>query len=115
MQELIKINASEQIKRFQEFIESSYYSQVVENLRNDHKFVVVDFAELSKFDLDLANDLLESPEDTIKAIELAVEQFDLEDIKGFKVRFKNLPKNQKITVRNIEANTLTNLCMQRVL
>ena len=103
MQELIKVNASEQIKRFQEFIESSYYSQVVENLRKDNKFVIIDFAELSKFDLDLANELLEYPEDTIKAAELAVEQFDLEDIKGFKVRFKNLPDNQKIMIRNIRS------------
>ena len=103
MQELIKINASEQIKRFQEFIESSYYSQIIENLRKDSKFVIVDFVELSKFDLDLANELLEYPEDTIKAAELAVEQFDLEDIKGFKVRFKNLPDSQKIMVRNIRS------------
>ncbi len=109
MQELVKVDASEQIKRFQDFIESYYYSQIVENLRKDNKFVVVDFAELSKFDLDLANDLLESPEDTIKAVELAVEQFDLEDIKGFKVRFKNLPENQKIMIRNIRSKHIDKL------
>ena len=100
MQELVKINASEQIKSFKDFLESFYYSQIVENLRKDNKFIIVDFADLSKFDLDLANELLESPEDTIKAVELAVEQFDLENIKGLKVRFKNLPGNQKIMIRN---------------
>jgi replicative DNA helicase Mcm len=109
MQELVKINASEQIKRFQDFLESFYYSQIVENLRKDNKFVIVDFAELSKFDLDLANELLESPEDTIKAVELAVEQFDLEDIKGFKVRFKNLPENQKIMIRDIRSKHIGKL------
>jgi|TARA_Y100000310_G_scaffold159944_1_gene159633 replicative DNA helicase Mcm len=103
MQELVKINATEQIKRFQDFLESYYYQQIIENLRKDYKFVVVDFAELSKFDLDLANELLENPEDTIKAAELAIEQFDLEDIKGFKVRFKNLPENQMIMIRNIRS------------
>ena len=103
MQELVKISPSEQIKSFQDFLESFYYSQIVENLRKDHKFVIVDFAELSKFDIDLANELLENPDDAIKAIELAVEQFDLEDIKGFKVRFKNLPSNQKIMIRNIRS------------
>lgn len=109
MQELVKIDASEQIKSFKDFLESFYYSQIVENLRKDNKFVVVDFVELSKFDLDLANNLLESPEDTIKAIELAVEQFDLEDIKGFKVRFKNLPENQKIMIRNIRSKHIGKL------
>ncbi|MBN4049128.1 minichromosome maintenance protein MCM [archaeon AH-315-M20] len=103
MQELVKIDVTEQIKRFQDFLESSYYSKIVENLRKDLKFVVVDFTELSKFDLDMANELLENPEDTIRAAELAVEQFDLEDIKGFKVRFTNLPENQKIMIRNIRS------------
>ena len=109
MQELVKINATEQIKRFQDFIESYYYTQIVENLRKDNKFVVVDFTDLSKFDLDLANQVLEDPEDTIKAAELAVEQFDLEDIKGFKVRFKNLPGNQKIMIRNIRSKHINKL------
>ena len=103
MQELVKIDATEQIKRFQEFLESYCYEQIIENLRKDNRYVVVDFTELSKFDLDLVNWLLESPEETIKAAELAVEQFDLENIKGFKVRFKNLPSNQQIMIRNIRS------------
>ncbi|MBI2135000.1 minichromosome maintenance protein MCM [Candidatus Woesearchaeota archaeon] len=103
MQELVKMDANEQIKRFHEFLESYYYGAILENLRKDLKFVAVDFAELSKFDLDLANELLEDPEDTIKAAEIALEQFDLEDIKGAKVRFSNLPKNQRILVRNIRS------------
>jgi len=109
MQELVKIDASEQIKLFQEFLESSYYSQIVENLRKDKKYVVIDFAELSKFDLDLANKLLEDPENTIKAVELAVEQFDLENITGFKVRFENLPDSQKIMIRNIRSKHIGKL------
>ena len=104
MQELVKIDASEQIKRFQDFLESYCYPQIIDNLRKDHKFVIVDFAELSEFDLDLANELLEAPEDTIKTAELAVEQFDLENIKGFKVRFNNLPENQTIMIRNIRSD-----------
>ena len=98
-----KIEASEQIRLFHEFLESSCYSQIVDNLRKDRKFIAVDFAELSKFDLDLANELLENPEDTIKAAELAVAQFDLENIQKFKVRFSNLPDSQKIMIRNIRS------------
>lgn len=98
-----KLDASEQIKRFQDFLESYYHSKVLENLRKDHKFVVVDFTELSKFDIDLANLLLEDPEEVIKAAELAVSQFDLEDAGNFRVRFTNLPKNQRIMIRNIRS------------
>ncbi len=109
MQELVNVDASEQIKKFQEFLESYYYSQIVENLRKDNKFVVVDFADLSKFDLDLANGLLESPDDTIKAAEIAIAQFDLENITGFKVRFKNLPESQNIMIRNIRSKHIGRL------
>jgi len=106
---LVNVDASEQIKKFQEFLESYYYSQIVENLRKDNKFVVVDFADLSKFDLDLANGLLESPDDTIKAAEIAIAQFDLENITGFKVRFKNLPESQNIMIRNIRSKHIGRL------
>ncbi len=88
---MAKIDASEQIKRFQDFIESSYPNKISENLRKDKKFIEVDFSELSKFDIDLANELLENPEDTIKAAEIAVEQLDIEDIKGIQILFYNLP------------------------
>tara|TARA_Y100000310_G_scaffold345196_2_gene462580 strand:- start:673 stop:2706 length:2034 start_codon:yes stop_codon:yes gene_type:complete len=103
MQELVKIDAAEQIKRFRDFLETFYYKKIVDNLRKDLRFVVVDFVELSKFDLDLANELLENPEDIVRAAELTVEQFDLEDIKGFKVRFTNLPENQKIVIKDIRS------------
>ncbi len=97
------MNASEQIKKFHSFLEEYYYSKILENLRKDNKFVVVDFAELSKFDIDLANHLLEDPEEAIKAAELATAQFDVENIHNFKVRFTNLPQSQNIMVRNIRS------------
>ncbi len=103
MQELIKLGASEQIKRFHEFLESHYYSQLAENLRKDQVFIEIDFLDLSKFDIDLSNELLENPEDTIKAAELAAEQFDFDNIKGIKIRFKNLPASSYIMIRNIRS------------
>lgn len=104
-----KIEASEQIRLFHEFLESSCYSQIVDNLRKDRKFVAVDFAELSKFDLDLTNELLENPEDAIKAAEIAVAQFDLENIQGLKVRFFNLPDSQEIMIRNVRSSHIGRL------
>ena len=89
------MEASEQINKFHDIIEDNYYPQIVENLRKDNKFLVIDFSEIAKFDVDLANEILENPEETIKAAELALEEFDIENIKGSKVRIKNLPKNQR--------------------
>lgn len=103
------MNASEQIKKFHSFLEEYYYSKILENLRKDNKFVVVDFAELSKFDIDLASHLLEDPEEAIKAAELATAQFDVENIHNFRVRFTNLPQSQNIMVRNIRSKHIGKL------
>jgi len=96
-----KMETSEIIPQFREFIESEYYNKIAENLRQDKKYVVIDFAKLSKFDIDLANELLENPEDATKAFELAIAQFDLDNIECFKVHFKNLPETQNMRIRDI--------------
>src|SRR3989338_8233914 len=98
-----KINAVEQIRKFQEFIESNYYDELLEKARKGEKFLVIDFADLSKFDLDLANELLDAPEETIKAIEKSIEQFDIDELMHFNVRFTNLPQSQFIQIRDIRS------------
>jgi len=91
----------EQIKKFQEFVQEEYYPVLLENIRKGNQFLVIDFSKLSKFDPDLANELMDSPEEVIKAAETAVKQFDIEGINNFRARFKNFPPSQKIFIRDI--------------
>jgi len=93
----------DQIKKFQEFLEDNYIDLLSEKIRKGENFLVVDFSLLASFDPELADTLLEEPEDSIKAAELAVENFDIGDVKGFRIRFTNLPKSQEIMVRNIRS------------
>jgi len=104
------MEAAEQIKRFQEFIENNYRAQLAESTRKEHRFLVVDFVELAKFNPDLANDLLDNPEEVFKAAELSIEQFDLEgEVKGLKVRFMNLPKSQNVLIRDVRSKHIGKL------
>lgn len=105
----MEINAIEQIKRFQEFIDSNYYNSLLENARKGNKFLLIDFSELSKHDPDLANELLDSPEETIKAIEKSVEQFDVDGLANFRIRFCNLPKTQHVMIRDIRSKHINRL------
>jgi len=102
----MEINAVEQIKRFQEFIDGNYYNSLLENARKGNRFIVIDFTELSKYDPDLATELLDAPEETIKAIEKAIEQFDVDGLKNFRIRFSNLPKSQHVKIRDIRSSHL---------
>lgn len=110
------MDINEQIKVFGEFIEQNYKAELFEKVRKGDKFLVLDFAELSKFSPELADTLLDYPEDTIKTATAAIEQFDLPgDVKEFAVRIKGLPESQKILIRNIRSQHLDKfLCMEGV-
>ncbi|MBI2541131.1 minichromosome maintenance protein MCM [Candidatus Woesearchaeota archaeon] len=105
----MELNAIDQIRRFQEFIDGSYYNSLLDNARKGHKFLLIDFADLSKYDPDLAGELLEMPEETIKAIEKSIEQFDIDGLTNFKIRFHNLPQSQHIMIRDIRSKHLNKL------
>ena len=94
------MEASEQIKRFKEFLEKNYKKELVEAVRKGKNFLVTDFSLLSKFDPELAENLLDQPEEVLKAAELSIENFDLGDIKNFRIRMTNIPESQKIMIRN---------------
>ena len=105
----MELNVIEQIKRFQDFIDSNYYNSLLENARKGNKFLLIDFSELSKYDPDLATELLDAPEESIRAIEKSIEQFDIEGLINFKVRFHNLPKSQLIMIRDIRSKHINKL------
>lgn len=104
------METSEQIQTFTEFLEQNYKSQIFEQISNGKKYQEIDFNELSKYSPTLAEDLLDNPEELIKVAEIATEQFDIDkNIKGFVLRFYNLPKTQQIDIRNIRSAHLGKL------
>ncbi len=104
------MDVSEQINLFYKLIEQEYYKDLIRQVSKGEKFLKIDFNKLSEFNPELAELLLESPEEVIRAVELAVDSFDIEgNTKNFKTRFFNLPPSQRIQVRNIRANHIGKL------
>ncbi|MBW2996807.1 minichromosome maintenance protein MCM, partial [Candidatus Woesearchaeota archaeon] len=104
------MDVSEQIKRFEQFIEQNYSVELVEAISIGNNHLVLDFARLSKFDPELADLLLDQPEETLKAFEISVKNLDVPDsINRFYMRFKNLPRSQAIKIRNIRSRHIDNL------
>lgn len=97
------IDATVQIEKFRDFLESQYNKKINEIINSGKPSLVVDFVELSKFDLELSEELLENPEETIKAGELALSQLGMSPNSLKKIRFFNLPESQAITIRNIRS------------
>ena len=65
---------------------------------------MVDFTNLSKFDPELADQMLDEPEESIKAFEISLDNFGVEGI--LRVRFFNLPESQKIKIKDIRSEHL---------
>lgn len=104
------MDVQSQIKTLQEFLEKNYYSELLERIRIGEKAMHIDFSLLAKFSPEMADMLLDQPEDVLKAFEIAVEQFDLpSQPKNFSVRVKNLPKSQKVLLRYIRSEHLGKL------
>ncbi len=104
------MEAPEQIKKFKEFIEMNYYADLLEKTRKKENSLSIDFTKISMFSPDLANDLLETPEDTLKAFEISISEFDIPEMSdNFKIRIKNLTESRKLMIRNIRSEHLKKL------
>ncbi|RMF05911.1 hypothetical protein D6764_03655, partial [Candidatus Woesearchaeota archaeon] len=104
------LEATEQIRLFQELFDTNYKAALLEAVRKGESFLVVDFADIAVFNPDLADLLLDQPEEVLRAAEIAIEQFDLpEDNPKIAVRIKNLPKSQEILIRNVRAKHIGKL------
>ncbi len=106
------MDVNEQVRKLQEFIESKYHNKLLESAREGKEFLIIDFSELSHFDPELANYLLDYPDEVIKSAQIAVENVEaFPDSKNFNVRFNNLPKSQKVMIKDIRSKHLNKFLM----
>ncbi len=99
------LDANEQIERFKEFFSSNYEDSLHHLSSRGINILKVDFSELIKFDPEIADQLLEEPEEIIRAAELSIDTFDL-PTKNFRVRVYNIPRDQFIFLRDIRSSHL---------
>ena len=99
-----QLDAATQIELFKEFFENTFHAELLENIRRGKNRLIIEFDKLAQFSPELADLLLEEPENTLKAASIAVEQ--LEGAKNFHIRFKELPDSQEIPIRNLRSNHL---------
>ena len=79
------MDVTKQIQKLVEYIETYCKDQLAQRIKKDEKYLILDFSELITFAPELADELLERPEELIKATEIAIEHFDvLGDVKNFK-------------------------------
>jgi len=93
---------NEQIENFKGFIEQYYEKKIHEAASKGILFIYIDFFEIAEYSPEMGEFILESPEDGIKTLELAIYEFE----KDIKPRIYNLPKSQFLNIRDIRSKNL---------
>jgi len=75
-----------------------------QSLRKEESVIYLDFMQLTEFSQILSDAILSDPEETLRLVELAIEESGL--VKNVRVRLYNLPESQQIKVRNIRSKHL---------
>ena len=90
-------------KKFFDF----YKKELGKSIRKGSNVVNLDFMKLTEFSNNLTDGILSDPEDTLRTVELAIEELGL--IKNARVRLVNFPKTQEIKVRDIRSKNLNEM------
>jgi replicative DNA helicase Mcm len=85
----------------------AHKKEMGESLRQGDNVIYLDFMQLTEFSNVLSEELLVNPEETLRLVELAIEEFGL--AKNVRVRLSNLPDSSEIKVRNIRSKHLNEM------
>ncbi len=84
-----------------------YKKDIGESIRKKGSIIYLDFMLITEFSNKLAEEILINPEETLRIIEISIEELGL--IKNVRVRLKNLPKSQELKIRNIRSKNLNEM------
>ncbi len=91
-------------EKFSEFFNEFYRDELLKIGSEQKKSLHVDFSLLDRFDIELADYLLENPNEVIEIAEYALKQFDIGySPSAFRLRFFNIPESREIRIRNVRA------------
>ncbi len=98
------------LDKFVDFLNEFYKDELVKATNEGRKSLNVDFSLLEKFDVGIADYLLENPAETISIAQKAAKQIDVGSIdENFRIRFFNLPESRDIRIRNVRSEHLGKL------
>ncbi len=97
------VDYSELTMRFYSFFEEFKSNEIKKNISEGKKYIEVSHEEISSYDPELLDFLLEAPEEGLKVMEKALEIFEDTPLK---VRLTSLPETEKVFIRDIRSKHL---------
>jgi len=110
------MDAEKIIKLYSKFISEYYMEELASITLKGDKHIVVDFNDIIAFSPEIAENLIEDTDESFKAASIGIEQISsVQNPANIKVRIKNLPKSQKVEIRDLRSMHLNKfLCIEGV-
>src|SRR3972149_2695725 len=100
------------VSKFRTFIENYYKRELFDNIKKGNTSILIDFAVLSRFDIELSEQLLSNFLETVSNFEESIKELDIpEATYPIKVRFINLPRSAFVRIRDIRGKHLSKVIL----
>ena len=107
------MDIKEIISKIDIFLRGYCSTELREQIRKGHNFLIIDFAKLAEYDPDVATLLLEDPSDVLTAFIIVAKDFissmGREQQNELVFRFKNLPRSSVVPIREIRTKHIDTL------
>jgi DNA replicative helicase MCM subunit Mcm2 (Cdc46/Mcm family) len=92
------------VEKFLSFLEDYYKEKILVAVTEGKSSIEIDFREIEKYDVEVADYILENPDEFLKEVESSLGELDATLVeKRFHLRFFNLPEDRNIRIRNLRA------------
>ncbi|MBI4144281.1 minichromosome maintenance protein MCM [Candidatus Woesearchaeota archaeon] len=102
------LSANDLVARLEDFLRKEYEATILEQARKGERVLHIEFPKLAINDPEVAEYLLEHPEEALRGAEIALESFDA---KKFSIRFHKLPESSRIMIRSLRSTHLNKLIL----
>lgn len=108
---MVVLDSKALMKKFHGFFDEYKRSEIRKAIHDEKEVLHISFFDISEYDLDLGDQLLENSEDVLRIMDETLAQFvEGEDIK-LKVRLTSLPVTEQYMIRNIRSEHLGKLIL----
>ena len=101
---------SKTLTKYRTFLEKYYKKELLDVAQKGEKSLGIDWKILSKYYIELAEDILTSPKESLEFVNAAIAEEELGELKNpIKGRIINLPTSQKLRIRDLRSKNLGQL------
>lgn len=110
--EIELLDTKEFIKKFYKFFEEEYKPKIRRAISSGEHSIEISFNDISLFDFQLSDKLLENPIELLSLMEVTLEQFaDSPEKVELKIRLTDLPETEQVLLREIRKDHINKLVL----